>query len=77
MFGRDSYDARLRARRQVVLARSSRSERSAKRRDGGRKRRTFGAATAAFAVFGTSLVAIRLSGVTGVNIDATDFMLAP
>ena len=55
MFVRDSYDARLRARRQAVLARSSSFERAEERRDGGRKRRTFGAA-AAFAVFGTSLV---------------------
>ena len=56
MFGRDSCDARLRARQQVVLARIEGPERVASRWDGGRKRRTFAAATAAFAVFGTSLV---------------------
>ena len=51
MLGRDSYDARLSARRQAVLARSLSFERSQ----------------------GT----IRLSGVTGANIDITDFILAP
>ena len=56
MFGRDSYDARLRARRYEVLARTGGNAHRASRWDANRKRRTFGVAAAAFAMVGTSLV---------------------
>ncbi len=56
MFGRDSYDARLRARRREVLARIGGTGHRAATSDAHRKRRSVGAAAAAFAMLGTSLV---------------------
>ena len=56
MFGRDSYDARLRERRHEVLVRIGAPVRVGSKSETSRRRRAVGAAATAFALFGTSLV---------------------